>query len=310
MAAGPDYGYSEQIRRLVDAVDTLNTQIARLVDLVQNFSTKTNVALGIIALLALVVGAVAFFGPRLFDHYLKNALQRSQSDLKRQEDELNNNFKLRQDELNSNFKVQQDELNNSFKLRQDGFAAVIRQIERGQQASLDHLRDMSQSFLRTAESVDIDLRTRRYKAYRMLWYMTRILPAWPRELVRYSELGRLSQRMRRWYFTGGGLYLSSEAMARYRMVQDALKVFPWEGNDEVLDDNEYEDLRGHYLSRLRTALTFDLLSRSAPFEALQTAEPLEVDSARIDSSSVDGPGADVEHDKQTSVIVGVDGLRN
>src|SRR5262245_48925653 len=131
--------------------------------------------------------------------------------------------------------------------------------------------------------------------------MTRLLPAWPRADVQYSRVGTLSQRMRTWYFSEGGIYLTTDAMARYRMAQEALQVFSTAEQDELLDDREYEDVR-RYLSRLRTALTVALLSRAAPFEVQQSTRSAEHEERSASSNGTKDPTADAEHVSQNSNI--------
>ncbi|PNE12166.1 MAG: hypothetical protein CR217_04965 [Beijerinckiaceae bacterium] len=125
------------------------------------------------------------------------------------------------------------------------------------------------SLLRSAESVDTDLRARRHETYSRLWNLTRLLTAWPEKIPTYCELPKLSQDMCDWYynnnFDGGGMYLSTGAMAHYRMAQAALAVFDNVKSNEALHNQESKDLR-QYLGGLRTELTKDLLSCHGPFE--------------------------------------------
>lgn len=65
-----------------------------------------------------------------------------------------------------------------------------------------------------AGEIDLDLRKRRIDAYKELWTATAVLPKWPRaQGVTYESLLALSAAMRRWYFDGGGMYLSRTALA-------------------------------------------------------------------------------------------------
>jgi hypothetical protein len=110
--------------------------------------------------------------------------------------------------------------------------------------------------------VDLDLRNKREEPYRKLWLLTGLLPMWPRaDDVTYAKLAELSGELRDWYFTTGGLYLSTEARAVYGKVQEALNSRPRGSGDAVITDDEYDRLRAQ-CSLLRTKLTEDLLSRT------------------------------------------------
>ncbi len=57
--------------------------------------------------------------------------------------------------------------------------------------------------------IDLDLRKRRIVVYKELWERTAILTKWPRsEDSTYEELHKLSEDLRDWYFTQGGMFTS------------------------------------------------------------------------------------------------------
>jgi hypothetical protein len=76
--------------------------------------------------------------------------------------------------------------------------------------------------------------------------------------------------LRKWYFDGGGLYLSRSAQKAYAKVQDAIWNLETckdknKDNDNLIEDDEYDVIRDR-CSKLRTEITKDLLSRkAAPF---------------------------------------------
>ena len=119
-----------------------------------------------------------------------------------------------------------------------------------------------QSWLSASIKVDETLRDRREKDYLRLWYHTGLLPKWPKDRVTYGAVETLSRTLRKWYFDGGGLYLSAEARAAYGSAQEALtSALPAaKDRDRELTDKDYDRLQ-MALSALRTELTRDLLSR-------------------------------------------------
>ena len=277
-ASGEQLSPSDQIEQAVNAVGTLNSQIDRLIEQVSDFKISTFVVIGAFA--ALIVAALIV--QKLIDHAFRK--------------HLDTTLKDHQGGIDTKLKDHQGGIDARLKEYQEGIDKRLKD----HQSRIDDLRDLSQSLLRSSEAVDTDLRERRAATHRTLWRMTHLLPTWPREeSVKYERIRRLSRHMRAWYFSGGGMYLSTEAMAYYRMAQEALACFPCPQPDELLDDGEYDDLRG-YLSRLRTNLTNDLLSRYAPFEAAQGASnrrPRHSD-ATLSAASID----DREHHDQNSLI--------
>lgn len=68
-----------------------------------------------------------------------------------------------------------------------------------------------------------DLRDQRATAYRELWKRLEILALFqPQADVTYAKLEQLSVDLREWYFTIGGLLLSTEARNAYFAVQDCI----------------------------------------------------------------------------------------
>jgi hypothetical protein len=119
--------------------------------------------------------------------------------------------------------------------------------------------------LELAGSIDLDLRQRRLAAYSEVWGKMRLLPKWPSAAeVTYKDLRQLSSEFTKWYFDGGGMFMSSEAREAYIRLQDEIKkVLDTEKIDPGSSiGGKYEALRER-CSQFRTAITDDLLSRRA-----------------------------------------------
>src|SRR5262249_11060585 len=73
----------------------------------------------------------------------------------------------------------------------------------------------------------MDLRRRRIRVYKPLWALTALLPRWPRNPeVTYEELLGFTKALRKWYFDGGGIYLSrtTHDQAYYPLQQELERV--------------------------------------------------------------------------------------
>lgn len=119
--------------------------------------------------------------------------------------------------------------------------------------------------LELAGSIDLDLRQRRLTAYAEIWGKMRLLPKWPSPAeVTYKDLRELSSEFTKWYFDGGGMFMSSEAREAYGRVQDEIKDVLDEGKKDtgLSIGKRYEAVR-EMCSQFRTAITDDLLSRRA-----------------------------------------------
>jgi hypothetical protein len=176
-------------------------------------------------------------------------------------------------------------------------------------AALDHVAQQHASLLRGAEAADADLRERRSEGHKALWRLTHVLPTWPRRTASYGELQKLAGDMSEWYFSGSGMYLSEHAMARYRMVQNALVTFSDDDPRHRLDPAEYDSAR-KYLSALRTELTRDLLARSRPFALARNVGETQPDAAPTvsgDGTRGPAPHEDLEHvpmqDRQDAIVL-------
>ena len=121
-----------------------------------------------------------------------------------------------------------------------------------------------QHLLDARTKIDESLRQDRLTVYKVLWERTGLLPEWPRSTtVTYEKLSHLSEEMRDWYFTQGGIYLSAKARKVYGNAQKAIQTVLQKAHpEEGLPKEQYEEIRGK-LSKLRTQMTRDLLSRRA-----------------------------------------------
>jgi hypothetical protein len=124
--------------------------------------------------------------------------------------------------------------------------------------------------------LDEDLLAARREAYKELWSLTAVVPAWPRDKdLTFARLESLSKDLRKWYFDDGGILLSEEARSAYGKAQCELTGLIEKNNPgAAVDGGERkqplpgERDRSSYgkaqsaLSSLRTELTRDLLSRT------------------------------------------------
>ncbi len=113
--------------------------------------------------------------------------------------------------------------------------------------------------------VDIDLRLRRIEVYKPLWELTALLPRWPRDTeVTYEHLHTFTEALRKWYFAGGGMYLSrtTHKEAYYPLQQELERVL---GQGKVgklshKSPDDYVAIRDR-CSTLRSHLATDIASR-------------------------------------------------
>jgi Holliday junction resolvase-like predicted endonuclease len=114
------------------------------------------------------------------------------------------------------------------------------------------------------EKVGEELRARRLATYPAVWRESAVLSYWPPAKLTYEDLAALNLRLRAWYFTIGGLYLSENSRQRYGELKELIcaDLEHW-GAVEVegeLGRERYSDL-AKTCSAFRTALTEDLQTR-------------------------------------------------
>ena len=111
--------------------------------------------------------------------------------------------------------------------------------------------------------IDDVLRGKRLEVYPRLWALTGAVSRWPEQTLTRADLEDLHGRLRGWYYTEGGLYLTERARERYGDLQELLDAVlqKGSGSSDVLAAARYADLR-ETASALRSALTDDLDTRS------------------------------------------------
>lgn len=107
-----------------------------------------------------------------------------------------------------------------------------------------------------------ELWKKRFDAYRQVFQISSALPLYPEPArLTHEELKEVSEKMRNWYFEGGGLLLSNITRDIYFDVQKSIKtVLKASAPGKFVSDDEYETVRNN-LSALRTEFSNDLMSR-------------------------------------------------
>lgn len=111
---------------------------------------------------------------------------------------------------------------------------------------------------------DKDLREKRVTHYEELWKLTGVFPKYGRQPeITYGEAQALTGKLRDWYFSKGGMFLSDEGRVAYFDFQEGLRAVlanPQLTSSESVDKPTYERLR-RLGSGLRTALVKDVGTR-------------------------------------------------
>ena len=152
------------------------------------------------------------------------------------------------------------------KRSEDLHATMLGQNLDTHRALLGFAADERRNVLAQASAFDTDLRERRIPVYTELWRLTRLLPKWPRATgITGHHLRSFSENLRKWYFSGGGMFLSYESVDAYKHLQDELAAFlaGRPSLSESITGPEYDWFR-ECCSALRTELTNDIVSRRAP----------------------------------------------
>jgi hypothetical protein len=114
------------------------------------------------------------------------------------------------------------------------------------------------NWLTGRENVAEGVRNQRIATYPGVWNRTGVVSRWPRTDAGREQFLRLHEDLRRWYYAGGGLYLSTRARQRHEHLQLVLEAVV------SLDDKQaagcYQDVM-KAASYFRTALTDDLETR-------------------------------------------------
>jgi hypothetical protein len=110
--------------------------------------------------------------------------------------------------------------------------------------------------------VNEELRARRLAAYPPVYRLSSALSFWPPAELTGDELLDLNLRLRAWYFTTGGLFLSENSRTRYGELKQLICAHLDELEDRAapVPRPVYQDL-ADTCSAFRTALTEDLETR-------------------------------------------------
>jgi hypothetical protein len=96
------------------------------------------------------------------------------------------------------------------------------------------------SWLTNREKVEEGVRDQRIRTYPSVWERTGVVSRWPRTDATREHASHLHLDLRTWYYSGGGLFLSEDARARYEHLQVLLEAIVAHEPDEPL--TEYDEL--------------------------------------------------------------------
>ncbi len=113
--------------------------------------------------------------------------------------------------------------------------------------------------------VQRELWVRRYDSYKKMFLIAGAFPLYPNKPdMHLADLLNQSEKMRDWFFSEGGLLLSSKTRNKYfavqRMIQQVLLSKRLGSTDTKIIEAEYDAIR-ESMSRFRRAMTDDLMSR-------------------------------------------------
>lgn len=105
---------------------------------------------------------------------------------------------------------------------------------------------------------------KRLIAYEGMWRIMKKFPKWPRAKgVTYRDVQEMSEAMKEWYFTSGGILMSNQTRDLYGALQEEINhgILRDSKLDQVkITYNEYDKIQ-KLCSQVRTEMTNDLLSR-------------------------------------------------
>jgi hypothetical protein len=96
------------------------------------------------------------------------------------------------------------------------------------------------SMLSDREKVAEGVRDQRIRTYPAAWERTGVVSRWPHTDATRAHASRLHLDLRRWYYSGGGLFLSEDARERYEHLQVVLEAIVAQDPERPLE--EYDDL--------------------------------------------------------------------
>jgi hypothetical protein len=99
---------------------------------------------------------------------------------------------------------------------------------------------MINSMLSDREKLAEGVRDQRIRTYPAAWERTGVVSRWPHTDATRAHASRLHLDLRRWYYSGGGLFLSEDARERYEHLQVVLEAIVAQDPEHPLA--EYDDL--------------------------------------------------------------------
>jgi hypothetical protein len=114
------------------------------------------------------------------------------------------------------------------------------------------------SWLSDRQKVAEGVRDERIRTYPAVWERTSVVSRWPRTDATREHATHLHLDLRKWYYSGGGLFLSEDAQDRYEHLQVVLEAVIAGSANEPL--REYDSLMeaAHWF---RAGLAEDLRTR-------------------------------------------------
>lgn len=114
------------------------------------------------------------------------------------------------------------------------------------------------SWLSDRQKVAEGVRDERIRTYPAVWERTSVVSRWPRTDATREHASHLHLDLRKWYYSGGGLFLSEDAQDRYEHLQVVLEAVIAGNANEPL--HEYDSLMeaAHWF---RAGLAEDLRTR-------------------------------------------------
>lgn len=114
------------------------------------------------------------------------------------------------------------------------------------------------SWLSDRQKVAEGVRDERIRTYPAVWERTSVVSRWPRTDATREHATHLHLDLRKWYYSGGGLFLSEDTQDRYEHLQVVLEAVIAQSPNEPL--HEYDQLMdaAHWF---RAGLAEDLRTR-------------------------------------------------
>jgi hypothetical protein len=96
------------------------------------------------------------------------------------------------------------------------------------------------SMLSDRQKVAEGVRDQRIRTYPAAWERTGVVSRWPHTDATRAHCSRLHLDLRKWYYSGGGLFLSEDARERYEHLQVVLEAIVAQDPDHPIE--QYDDL--------------------------------------------------------------------